>query len=219
MIISTLHHDKPRFTERCIDSLKQVRGIENCKIFCTLDKREDETVNEEVLSLLKGIDFCEKTLKISSIHRGKNKSVGFALTSVYRNDNLIFHVDDDVTVSKDSLELAEDVCLSKHFRRYNVFSLYEKKKKEEIYVEDYSLISSRSTFTPFGFVISREMASTLLSEKHWTKEYPWVSSLRERGMRELYPRLSRSLSLSHSKPNDFWAGELETKYTPPDYTV
>ena len=97
-ILCSTHCSRPEYSKQFIDKLRECEDIQNWKlILCA------EPLNEEVISLLRGIDFCEKDVIINPKILGVALNARQAMTRGFEESDFIVYVESDCLISRDSL--------------------------------------------------------------------------------------------------------------------
>lgn len=130
-----------------LEHLSRCVGIENYTIIASV-----EPICEEVIELLRGIDFCEKTVHVNDERLTCNLNTMKAMYLGFQKSKHILHIEDDVILGKDALTIYEENINNKHFS----FGLYSKIYPETYTDSQFYRVMERDTFVPWGFGISEQ---------------------------------------------------------------
>ncbi len=149
-VISSTQFNRPEYTKRMLSGLKNCNGIEDYLLVISLDKSSDE-----VLEMCSKVDFCDSILILNDPKLGCNKNTENALNNGFLYSDYVIHVEDDILLSKSSLELFENLC---KYKRDDIFSisLYNRLDKEDVSEEDKKVVLLKNQFVPWGFALWRE---------------------------------------------------------------
>lgn len=97
VIVST-HCSRPQYTKQWIDKLRECEDIENTKIIACA-----EPVNEEVIELLRSIDYCEKEVVVNRSVLGNPRNSRQAVELGFEQSDFIIYVESDCLLSRDAI--------------------------------------------------------------------------------------------------------------------
>lgn len=234
MLITTPQYNRPQYTKRMLEALSKVNGIEDCRIIASVDRDENGNVNEEIVSLLKDIEFCPVSINISkerltcNLNTLRTMYLGFDSIDRYADEDVICHIEDDICVAPDCLDMfyniEERVDIENQYFSVSFFNRLEEKDVNS----EYWTILNRPHFVPWGFVLGKKIFREVLfsncfcpDASHYLSWDLRFNQLREKlNLTEIFPKLSRAINIgdrgTHMWPEhwennvklDFWAGSV-----------
>lgn len=225
MIITSSHFNRPEFTFEMLKYLKNVKGIENETVIFSIDRDKTGQINEQVLFLLESFKVCQSEVIIASKNLGcsRNTLKLFTLGFLKSYDNLVFHIEDDVLIGHDSLDLIKDITSYNLNDDIATISLFNRTSEEQV-GSQFHVLGKRPWFTPSGFVMRKEFfrltvkndcyLTTDLSDASWDSA---VNKLRQSlNLYEIFPVLSRSNNIGsygvHIPSKEWYEQNLKTKF-------
>ncbi len=229
MIITSPHFNRPEFTAPMLESLSAVRGIDKHRVIFSLDCPKDSKVDKGVAQLLYAFDKCERQIHYATNNIGCNLHTlkMFTLGFLNNNEEWILHLEDDILLAPDSLEMIEDIIASKPADNICSISLFNRTLKDEVNGR-YKTINKRQWFTPSGIVLRRSAFILSVERDCYVNRYiSWDVNFntmrKDENMYEIYPILSRSNNIgwygTHVPSKDWYHNNLEMKYWAGDVDV
>ena len=118
MIILVILYRRPEYTERCLNAIAKLQGIENCKLFFQIDPGYEEVYKHAFNWTL-----TESEIFINKERLGCNGNVYTGLERAFYNDEQVLVIEDDVEIASDFIKFAEPF---KYDRSVNVVSAYRR---------------------------------------------------------------------------------------------
>lgn len=163
-IITTTQYNRPEYTKQMLYYLSKCKNIENYTIVASV-----EPGNNYILSLLNNIDFCDKIIVINDKKLTCNLNTLKALYLGFQYSDNVLHVEDDVILGYDALEMYEQML---NIDGYFSYSLYSKINSNDYTKDKYSLIMKRDGFVPWGFGLPKK---SFLKTLEWNCYCPETS--------------------------------------------
>lgn len=101
MIVTTCHFNRPAYSKRWAESLCRVRGIGNATIIACIEPSEHR---EEIVSLIQCVP-CDVILVENRTKLGCGENTLQALSLGFDYGSFVVHVEDDVLLGADALEM------------------------------------------------------------------------------------------------------------------
>lgn len=222
MIITSPHYNRPEFTAPMLEALSSVRGIEKHRVIFSIDCPKDSKVDRGVSKLLYAFDKCERTIHYSTNNIGCNLHTlkMFTLGFLNNTDEWILHLEDDIVLAPDSLELIEDIIAYKPADNISNISLFNRVNEGDVRGKVRE-INKRPWFTPSGIALRRTAFSLSVERDCYSNRYvSWDINFntmcRNENMYEIYPLLSRSNNIgwygTHVPSKEWYHKNLEMSY-------
>lgn len=146
-VITSTQFNRPDYTRQMLNCLSKCKGIEDYLVLFSIDGN-----NEEVINLCGSFDFCDRILSINKEKLGCNLNTKAAISSGFLHSDFVIHVEDDVLLSKRSLEIFEILAEeTKNLDYIFSISLYNRLGFSDVNINDKNLVLKRPSFVPWGF--------------------------------------------------------------------
>lgn len=101
-IITTTQFNRPEYTYQMLRYLSRCRGIEKYTLVASI-----EPDNQEVIKLVRDVKFMPRLVRVNERRLGCNQNTYSSLKLGFEFSDNVFHVEDDVILAADALEIYE----------------------------------------------------------------------------------------------------------------
>jgi hypothetical protein len=223
-VITMVLYNRPQYTKQVLNALRKCDGIGEYLILPFIEPGDDE-----VIELVRSIDFAEVSATINSERLGGGHNTFQAWERGFEICDFIVHVEDDTVPAPDCLRFMEH-CHSAYRDNQNIFSVASYNRYPCI-SEQYYAVSTRCAYTCWLVGI-------------WRNRWPWAKAdwnpdpnryathlakrVKKEYLREVYPLLSRAQNIGidngiheHSATwhrvyhhTNYWASDYSLAFQP-----
>ncbi len=196
-VITICLWNRPDYTRRCLDALRECRGIANYLILPHV-----EPGNEAVRAQVESIDFAESLPTMNRARLGVNGNTENALLDGFAFSGFVIHVEDDIVLARDALTFFE-WSGARYADDARVFSVTGYNRlADPAPPGDYHRVRLRRWFHPWGWATWRDRWETFSGTLHASRT-SWDVRLNAAHCSggttprclEAYPELSRSQNI------------------------
>jgi len=223
-VITMTAYKRPEYTKRVLDGLKNCEGIKEFVLMPHV-----EPGNEEVIEMIKAVDFMECDYSINNIRWDINENTFRALTHGFQESDFVIHIEDDTVPSPDFLAYMYQMkTLYEVDKDVLTICAYNKYPMEKIDQKDYHMCFRKKWFTPWGWGTWKDRWEKFI-EPDWHKngdKLSWDEYMNHvlRGEKdEVRPMLGRTQNIGaeggrfdkdHAKDqfNKVWAGDVKIEF-------
>ena len=167
-VITTCQYKRPDYTRQMLEALRRCAGIEDYTILVHL-----EPGDEEVHSLLRGIDFAESRLIRNPYRLGVDINTENALRHGFGLADFVIHLEDDIVCAPDALQYYE-WCRERYANDPRVFSVTGYNRRQTpAPPEDHHTVHLRAWFHPWGFATWKDRWARFEGRLHGNPGAPW----------------------------------------------
>lgn len=207
-VITTLHFNRPQYTQRVLEALSRCRGIEDYTLVALTHKPFDM----EVLDSLFEVDFCKTEVILAG---GIGGPVGIEniaaatrrlLTRGFELADYVIHLEDDVVLAEDALEYFEWARgeYRNDMTAFTVAAFHRVMQHQPISTVDHHRTMKVPWFTPWGWATWRdrwEFINGFWPDEITTNWDVWTNKWLRAGRFEIAPYLSRSQNIGEVGTN------------------
>jgi len=226
-IITMTAFKRPEYTRKVLDGLSKCKKIEEYVLMPHV-----EPGNQEVIDMIKGVDFTDCDYVINTLKWDINENTFRALSHGFMEGDYIIHLEDDTVPAPDMLLYFEQM---KHIYETDKDVLticgYNKYEKQEVDEKDYYLMYRKQWFTPWGWATWKDRWEEIIEPRWHDNMDKWAwgeylnHSLRKEKF-EIRPVLGRIQNIGakegrfnpseeyhrENQYNEIWAGGLDIPF-------
>lgn len=206
-VIATTTYARPHYLREVLDTVGRCSGVGQYMFVVAVDPSPDETIKDNIRTLVEGIRFCKCIPLFNKTRMGINENTFRALSVGFQLSDYVIYFDEDVVLGPDALRYFE-YC--NRFRDdpsiFNITALCNRKCESR---KEYLKTDRRKWFTPGGFATWQER---IMGHKGiWGPGESWdvrVNTVVRGDRYEIYPLLARSKNIGvigeHTPSREFF---------------
>lgn len=180
-------YNRPDYTRTVLEALRRCSGISEYLILPHM-----EPGNEEVLALVKAIDFAEVRITLNKEKLGIGRNTYLAWEHGFKESDFIVHIEDDTVPARDCLRYME-YCREAYHKNHEIFSIasYNRLPCDP---SEYHEISRRRAYTCWLIGLWKDRWKWV--KRRWSPDRTQYAThlnhkLAKHDLKEIYPLLSR----------------------------
>ena len=190
-VITLTTYNRTDYLRQALDALGRCSGVEDYTLIVSA-----EPGFQDVLDIIKSVNFCDVTLNINSRVLGNSLNTLVAIDYGFHiTDFFVIHLEDDIIFARDALEMFE-ACAVKYQNNPHVFSVTAYNPEKNMLSErDMKRMSFRQWFHPWGWGTWKHKYDAIRNDwaiKNWDIH---INNNLRNGRFEIFPVVSRAQNI------------------------